>query len=729
MIATTAVDTDGVEYYFEETTGNPGGSDSGWQEGPVYTDTGLSADTQYCYRVRARDKSANQNPTEWSDAACARTDVDPATVPPQPNPMAWQVVPRASDPHSIGMTAAVATDPDGVEYLFEETTGNPGGSDSDWQDSPVYSDGGLSPNTLYCYRVRARDKSPNRNPTEWSASAWTATGPVLAGDAPAQNWVGFLRVDESPYAGWPRLEDVVLDVEGNAYAVGQIDWQDPALGWAGVVWVAKWSRSGELLWNKTYDQPVVQLHPRAAAMDDSGNLFIVGIRSSGTPPTWFILRINSSGTLQDVWTANDGTYKCFRTIDIHPNGDLLVCANYGSYDAWVGRFSWESGSWTWKHVYDINPATHHDFAIGAVGALDTENDVYYFGKNVDLGTSVETIILKASAGDGSIQGFASFDFAAGAEEMPSALGVDNEGNLLGLVWHVADQCGTVFKLDSGLNPVWTHLVQGEQTYLFLRDLDIGADGTIYVVGREGEDDDWDQPSENSHMFTCALDADGELLWIDPYDPGGSAEKEWGDGNGIAVAPGGGRVVAGGDLAYSETDWVRSLALLSYGKTLVDTPAVFRVEAQTGDLHSDGMVHAGSFAAGSADVAEWVPVAATVGPGDVLELDLAQPGTYRLSANRCSHLVAGVVSTQPGVVLADGIGMCEKTLLALTGIVPVKVTREGGPIQPGDLLVTSSTPGHAMRWSGSDPCLCSLVGKALEPMLGESGIILVLLTAH
>jgi len=72
---------------------------------------------------------------------------------------------------------------------------------------------------------------------------------------------------------------------------------------------------------------------------------------------------------------------------------------------------------------------------------------------------------------------------------------------------------------------------------------------------------------------------------------------------------------------------------------------------------------------------------------------------------------------------------DSALLALLGIVPVKVTDEGGPIQPGDLIVSSSTPGHAMRWSGPDPCSCSLVGKALEPMVEEEGVILVLLTAH
>ena len=61
-------------YHFDETSGNPGGTDSGWQESSSYTDTGLSADTKYTYRVQARDKSANQKQTAWSSGLFATTD-------------------------------------------------------------------------------------------------------------------------------------------------------------------------------------------------------------------------------------------------------------------------------------------------------------------------------------------------------------------------------------------------------------------------------------------------------------------------------------------------------------------------------------------------------------------------------------------------------------------------------------------------------------------------------
>jgi len=73
MTATTASDPSGVEYNFDETSGNPGGSDSSWQSSSSYTDSGLDADTQYTYRVQMRDQSANQNTTAASSNRCATT--------------------------------------------------------------------------------------------------------------------------------------------------------------------------------------------------------------------------------------------------------------------------------------------------------------------------------------------------------------------------------------------------------------------------------------------------------------------------------------------------------------------------------------------------------------------------------------------------------------------------------------------------------------------------------
>ena len=71
MTATTAADVSGVEYSFECVSG--GGHSSGWQTSATYTDTGLTTNASYSYRVQARDKSPAQNTTGFSATVPATT--------------------------------------------------------------------------------------------------------------------------------------------------------------------------------------------------------------------------------------------------------------------------------------------------------------------------------------------------------------------------------------------------------------------------------------------------------------------------------------------------------------------------------------------------------------------------------------------------------------------------------------------------------------------------------
>jgi hypothetical protein len=71
MIATTASDDSGVQYYFYCSTA--GGHDSGWQDDATYEDTRLSPGTSYAYRVKTRDNSPNQGEGTYSTSASATT--------------------------------------------------------------------------------------------------------------------------------------------------------------------------------------------------------------------------------------------------------------------------------------------------------------------------------------------------------------------------------------------------------------------------------------------------------------------------------------------------------------------------------------------------------------------------------------------------------------------------------------------------------------------------------
>lgn len=66
-------------------------------------------------------------------------------------------------------------------------------------------------------------------------------------------------------------------------------------------------------------------------------------------------------------------------------------------------------------------------------------------------------------------------------------------------------------------------------------------------------------------------------------------------------------------------------------------------------------------------------------------------------------------------------------MAMVGIVPTKVTAENGPIKRGDLLVTSSKMGYAMKGTDRSRMLGAVVGKAMGSLEQGSGVIEVLVT--
>jgi hypothetical protein len=126
--------------------------------------------------------------------------------------------------------------------------------------------------------------------------------------------------------------------------------------------------------------------------------------------------------------------------------------------------------------------------------------------------------------------------------------------------------------------------------------------------------------------------------------------------------------------------------------------------------------------GGADFAEMLPAKAGLEPGDVLAI--GPDGQLTLSTAAYQKTLAGVYSTKPGLVggAPDGESTEGKVPLAIAGVVPVKVTNENGPVEPGDMLTSSSMPGHAMRASDERIRVGVILGKALEPLAGSSGIV-------
>lgn len=142
--------------------------------------------------------------------------------------------------------------------------------------------------------------------------------------------------------------------------------------------------------------------------------------------------------------------------------------------------------------------------------------------------------------------------------------------------------------------------------------------------------------------------------------------------------------------------------------------------------------------GGADLAEMFEVEgpkSNYEPGDVLVISESTDRTVEKSAEANSTRVAGVYATKPGVRLTERDiteSIDDLVPMGVVGVIPTKVCLENGPIKRGDLLVTSSKTGHAMK---AIPVNINgvliyptgaILGKALENFDGaESGLIKVL----
>jgi hypothetical protein len=147
---------------------------------------------------------------------------------------------------------------------------------------------------------------------------------------------------------------------------------------------------------------------------------------------------------------------------------------------------------------------------------------------------------------------------------------------------------------------------------------------------------------------------------------------------------------------------------------------------TGNLTVDGNI-----AAKYQDVAEWVPATRALAAGTVVTLNPTQANLVEPSSKAYDTRVAGVISERPGIALGESGE--NKVLVATSGRVRIRVDATNGPIEIGDLLVTSDKEGVAMK---SVPVTFggvemhrpgTLIGKALERLDKGTGEILVLLS--
>lgn len=134
--------------------------------------------------------------------------------------------------------------------------------------------------------------------------------------------------------------------------------------------------------------------------------------------------------------------------------------------------------------------------------------------------------------------------------------------------------------------------------------------------------------------------------------------------------------------------------------------------------------------GGADLAEPFPMSEPeIAAGSVVVIDPSQPGRLCQSGAAYDRKVAGVISgangIRPGITLIQEDQLEPGQNVALTGRVYVRANTSSGPIEPGDLLTTSDTPGEAMKAADPSRAPGAVLGKAMTRLESDAGLVLVL----
>ena len=134
--------------------------------------------------------------------------------------------------------------------------------------------------------------------------------------------------------------------------------------------------------------------------------------------------------------------------------------------------------------------------------------------------------------------------------------------------------------------------------------------------------------------------------------------------------------------------------------------------------------------GGSDIAEPFHMSGGEIPaGSVVVIDEENPGKLKQSDHAYDTRVAGIISgaqgVNPGLALHQAGVLEGGQHVALTGRVYAMADAGDSPIRPGDLLTTSSRPGHAMKASNRELRDGAVIGKAMTGLDSGTGFVLVL----
>ncbi|HEY9832619.1 MAG TPA: hypothetical protein V6D26_18690 [Stenomitos sp.] len=218
---------------------------------------------------------------------------------------------------------------------------------------------------------------------------------------------------------------------------------------------------------------------------------------------------------------------------------------------------------------------------------------------------------------------------------------------------------------------------------------------------------------NTEKATVFLDGDGGNIFAGGQGTDGDLVLRSSSGQDrIRLDAGGGNLWVGGNGAGGDI-----VLFASGGNNQTLSQATIHLNGDSGDIILK-----------NADCAEEFDVLGEIEPGTVMVIN--PEGKLQESTEEYDKKVAGVISGagdyKPGIVLDRQQSQNTRMPLALMGKVYCKVDAQYSPIEVGDLLTTSPTPGHAMKAADPLKAFGTVIGKALRPLKEGTGLIPILI---
>ncbi len=363
-----------------------------------------------------------------------------------------------------------------------------------------------------------------------------ADGDACRADCTNAFEIAWTQTWDGPASGFDVVSDVVVDADGNSYAIGS---SSTATG--GDVWVRQYLPDGSEGWTFTHDgADGGGDNASAGLLLADGDLILAGNTDVDASYT-DILLLRIDGATQTVeWEAvvdGPGTlddsedYDVARAIAATSDGGFVVAGSVSGPDqgddVWVARYD-DAGNELWSATYDDD--THIDNTGRAV-LVGTDDHVYVFAQ--DYVNAMSTGRVLEYDADGAPQGEPqTFDLA-----FTSAVWTA-DGNIVTTGYAAPSNTlldAVTREYDPDFVQIWEAVFDGALEFDFPRAVQVGPEGNVYVVGamsRAGEQD---------NAFLVAYDADGTALWSDEYNDELDIDEAW---LGVAVDGAGDVVVAG-----------------------------------------------------------------------------------------------------------------------------------------------------------------------------------------